>query len=480
MRKLPPVIATLTLVALLLASTQPSSAILGIEDLPPTHQEKFADDWWDVDSEPEFDAEVMQSEIGPGKPQQIHVLLTNVGQTTGFDSVNDPASGGAHVTSDPVNDTKAAGKELGYDQEGTTAKNLVATLEGKGPIEVDTRTASSPSPVISGASAQLPFTVTVDEDAESGTYELNLTLSYNYLQDAAVFYDSGNFVPYRYHRRTETTIPVKVTVEENPVFEVIDVEVAEGELRLSRESTVAVTYRNIGQDTAYRAESSLTTKPPFSTQGTVRPSGGASADTTFLGDLAPGEEATATYELSVSRDGLAKNYSLKSRVSFEDSGGNTETSRALKTVLSVRPFEKQFRVVDAELGSELTPGGESALTVTFENTGDRPANDAVGRISVADPFTSTSDTAYLGDIEPGSTATARFRLSAAGDAMPKRYGVDSEVKYRDENGRTKLSDNMKAEVQVGETSGGPLGAPGLTAASAAAALALLALLARRR
>jgi len=473
-------IAALTITALLLVSAQPASAVLGIEDLPPTYQEKFVDDWWDVDAKPSFNAEVMQSDIGPGKPPKVNVLLTNVGQVEAFDSVNDPATGGAHITSDPANDTKAASKELAYEQEGTTAKNLVATLDGTGPIDVETRTASAQAPITSGSSAQLPLTVTVDEDAESGTYQMNLTLSYNYLHDAAVFYDEGNFVPYRYHKQVETTIPIEVTVEENPVFEVVDVKVTEGELRLGRESTVEVTYRNTGQDTAYQSEASLTTKPPFSSQGTVQSTGGSSADSTFLGDLAPGEEATGTYEISVSRDGLAKNYSLESRVSYEDTGGNPKSSRALKVVLGVKSFEKQFSVVESQLDTELTPGGESALTVTFENTGDKKADDAIGRISVADPFTSTSDTAYLGDLAPGETSTAKFRISAASNAMPKLYGVDSEVKYRDLNGRTKLSDNMKVEVQVGEASGGPLGAPGLSAAPAAAALALLALIARRR
>ena len=41
------------------------------------------------------------------------------------------------------------------------------------------------------------------------------------------------------------------------------------------------------------------------------------------------------------------------------------------------------------------------------------------RISTVDPFSSDDDLAYLGDIKPGETAVAKFKMTTTKDAIEK-------------------------------------------------------------
>jgi len=69
-----------------------------------------------------------------------------------------------------------------------------------------------------------------------------------------------------------------------------------------------------------------------------------------------------------------------------------------------------------------------------------------------DPFTSNDDTAFLGDLAPGESAVARYEMSVDNSATPKEYGLDSEIRYKDALGNSQISDTMKVEVTVEETS----------------------------
>ncbi|MCL7412107.1 MAG: hypothetical protein M8353_00615 [ANME-2 cluster archaeon] len=96
------------------------------------------------------------------------------------------------------------------------------------------------------------------------------------------------------------------------------------------------------------------------------------------------------------------------------------------------------------------PGDQTVLSITYKNVGDETAQDAVGRISVVDPFSTTDDQAYIGTLAPGDSFQAKYRIKVDGNALPKTYGINTEVKYRDERGDIQISDVMKAPVPVYE------------------------------
>lgn len=103
-----------------------------------------------------------------------------------------------------------------------------------------------------------------------------------------------------------------------------------------------------------------------------------------------------------------------------------------------------------EVYAHLNPGDSSVLYITYKNVGSQTAEDAVARISVVDPFSTTDDQAFLGTLEPGNSYQGRFLLKVDGDALTKTYGINTEVKYRDEQGDIQISDVMKAPVDVYE------------------------------
>jgi hypothetical protein len=101
----------------------------------------------------------------------------------------------------------------------------------------------------------------------------------------------------------------------------------------------------------------------------------------------------------------------------------------------------------------MSPGSKKTISVEYRNVGNSTIKSAQARISAVDPFTSTSDVAYLGDIAPGQSAVASFQLSVASDATIKDYGLDSEIRYRDALDTTYISDPMKVSINVKNLTG---------------------------
>jgi len=102
------------------------------------------------------------------------------------------------------------------------------------------------------------------------------------------------------------------------------------------------------------------------------------------------------------------------------------------------------------------------VEVTYKNVGEDPVTDAVARLSIFEPFSSTDDQAYIGDLAPGEEKTVVFRVDTDSDATPKDYGINSEIKYTDTKGDTVISESMKIPVTVKPESGSML-IPGIAA-----------------
>ncbi|WP_300607153.1 hypothetical protein [Methanohalophilus sp.] len=108
----------------------------------------------------------------------------------------------------------------------------------------------------------------------------------------------------------------------------------------------------------------------------------------------------------------------------------------------------EFEVVN--VSSHLVAGEEGMLYVTYTNIGEEVAEDATVRISAADPFSTTDDQAYLGTLEPGDSAVAIFKLKVDDTAIAKPYAINSEVRYDDKDGRSRISDNIKIRTEIVE------------------------------
>ena len=90
--------------------------------------------------------------------------------------------------------------------------------------------------------------------------------------------------------------------------------------------TIQVTYVNTGDTTVHSAEARISVVAPFT----------SSSDIAYLGDIAPGQSAVATYQLSVSSDATLKQYGLDSEIRYNDALDDTYVSDPMKVSVTVQ------------------------------------------------------------------------------------------------------------------------------------------------
>ena len=88
------------------------------------------------------------------------------------------------------------------------------------------------------------------------------------------------------------------------------------------------------------------------------------------------------------------------------------------------------------------------INVTYTNHGETAAEDSQAKIVVMKPLSTSKTIARLGTIGPGESQTASFEISTDPEAVVKNYGIDSEIKYVDNDGKTKFSENMKVYMPI--------------------------------
>jgi hypothetical protein len=107
-----------------------------------------------------------------------------------------------------------------------------------------------------------------------------------------------------------------------------------------------------------------------------------------------------------------------------------------------------FEVVDVD--ADLNAGQQGGtIKVTYRNIGEEPTKDAIARISLFVPFSSTDDQASLGTLGPGDEKTVAFKLDVNDDATIGNYSINSEVKYTDLKGNSVISETVSIPVSVG-------------------------------
>jgi len=364
---------------------------------------------------PELSATIAgTNEFAPGAETGLTVIISNSG----------------------LNTHKIAIPSLPPDDLPNTAKLVTVALKSDdAPFTVKTDPQFL-SDIMGGAALPATFNVKVADSAAPGTYTLPLEVTYTYLQDAE---DYGDLLRYNYQKKTET-LPLTVLVTPGLRVEVLNVQTRS--LNVGTEGYVSMTLKNIGHDAADKAVAKVArngASPLIPTDSNA-----------YIGTFAPGETVDVTFKVAVADSAEPQSYPLDIVVAYEDYEGKSTASRPVTIGLPVGGK------IDFDVASPtvtLHPGGKSILEVVYRNAGAAKVYSAQARISAVDPFTSSDDTAYLGDLAPGETATARFEVSIDADATLKNYGIDSEIRYRDDLDNSKISDTMKVQVALEKREG---------------------------
>lgn len=328
-------------------------------------------------------------------------------------------------------------QNVAREDRPNTAKNVVVSLgTGNAPVSVKTG-GQLVGDIKGGARVQTPFSVRINDGAPAGTYVLPVTLEYTYLYFINEF--SNDALKYEY-RTVIKTLSVEIVIKPDVQVTVLSADVAE--LNAGTEGHMTVSVKNDGHDTGQQATLVISSVPG----SPVKPTDGSY----YIGEFSPGETVTADFKVAASKDASGSSYPMNIAVTYENSEGDRVTSKPVTIGVPVGKkitFEvvsEAFMMYRAEKGT---------IEVVYKNTGGAIAYDATSRISAVDPFTSNDDTAYLGDMAPGETATAYYRVDVSDDATIKNYGLDTEIRYKDSLKNSIISDPMKAEVTIQSRSG---------------------------
>ena len=315
----------------------------------------------------------------------------------------------------------------------TTARSVKVTLlPEKAPVTVKSDTqvlGLLPSGLVERAS----FDIHVPDDAPAGTYQMTARVEYEYLQS----YDQSGQDAITYHFKTVTEdLPLIVVVTPSVVLAVTDVQ--SSGLYAGGEGYVTMTVENTGTDDA--SHFALYIEPGG--YGPLTPV----ESNLYIGDFAVGETITPRVKISVSQDADAtQEYPLTVFGVYKDyEGMDAMTSPALIGVNFLGKIT--FAAVSAPAVAEA--GKENLVHVSYQNTGAETAYQAQGRISVVDPFSSTDSNVYLGDMKPGESVDAVYRVQVDKAATIKQYSLDSEIRFTDSLNNNYVSDTVKVIVDV--------------------------------
>jgi hypothetical protein len=214
------------------------------------------------------------------------------------------------------------------------------------------------------------------------------------------------------------------------------------QLNVGTEGYVIVSIKNAGSEFARNAVAKLARdgqSPLIPTDASV-----------YIGNFGPGDTKEIRFKASVSTDAEAQDYPVDVHVDYTNTDGDSASS---DTVTVGVPVGRKIDFSVTSPAPQVNPGERVTVQVAYRNTGSAPVYHAEARISAVDPFTSNDDTAYLGDLAPGQTATASFEMTVDGGATPKGYGLDSEIRYRDALDNSQISDTIKVPIDVVQSAG---------------------------
>ncbi len=183
-------------------------------------------------------------------------------------------------------------------------------------------------------------------------------------------------------------------------------------------------------------------------------------------ELETGHTATLSYTIKIDSDTPAGNYELLLPVNYQyQANVRTATADVVNLGLTDTEYTREYKMRNETLrvpisikneprlevtnvSGTLVQGESKVIEVTYKNTRESIAKDAMARIIVMSPLSTEKSIVKIGDIGPGEEKTAKFDISADSEAVVKTYGINSEIKYIDEEGETSFSENMKVNVPL--------------------------------
>jgi hypothetical protein len=276
------------------------------------------------------------------------------------------------------------------------------------------------------------FLAKILSNASMGEYQVPLTIQYTYLESAD---NTAGDSLQNHYRVVSETIPLTIKIK--PQVKITVLEAVPENLNVGSGGYLNLTIKNIGFEDGKKA----TVKIIRNGQSPIIPTDSS----VFVGDFPRNGIVSCRYKVAVSGDAAKQTYPVDVAVTYENRDGEIVTS-ATDTVGIPIGGKLSFSVTSSP--ATVIQGSDTVINVEYKNNGDTTAYHSQARISAVDPFTSSDDTSYIGDLKPGETATARYQVHAGDEAEKKTYLLDAEIRYRDALDNSQVSDTFKVPVSV--------------------------------
>ncbi|HIJ06612.1 MAG: S-layer domain-like protein [Methanomicrobiales archaeon 53_19] len=241
-----------------------------------------------------YDTKVVQEELQIIVKPDVRLLVTDI-QT---EAINVGTEGYVTITVQNIGSEDARSATLKIERSGTS------------PL-IPTDASAYIGDFTAGSTVTRTFKVAVSTNAEPGDYPLSVYAEYKDRNGQIKTSDPRIFGVITGGKIEFTAISPPAVVSPGQKT-IIDVE-----------------YKNIGDAPVYRATARISAVDPFTSND----------DTSYLGDLAPGETAVARYILNVDSGATEKVYGLDSEIRYRDSLDNTQISKTMKVEVEVVPRE---------------------------------------------------------------------------------------------------------------------------------------------
>jgi hypothetical protein len=361
------------------------------------------------------------NEFVPGQDATISILIKN----TGLDSMKQVAMG----TIEP-------------EDQQNTAKSVTIGLNSSGDAVIVKTDPQMVGDIQGGNSVTVTFRAKISANATTGReYQLPLTLSYKYPR--VIVQEQADVFEFTYNE-AEDTLPVIIRIKPEVKAEII--EAVPEQLTKGSEGYLNLKIRNTGMENGTMASVKLIRNG----QSPIIP-----VDSTlYIGDFPSGGIVASRYKVSVSQDASNQTYPVDLVVSYTNREGTVVTSSV--TTVGVPVNAKPVFTIQSVV-PEVARGAEKIIEVQYRNDGSVPVYYAQARITQHDPITISDNNAYLGEIAPGASATARYEVTTDGAAEIATYSFDSTVRYRDALGTSLESDTIPVQISVVPAASTPAG-----------------------
>ena len=319
------------------------------------------------------------------------------------------------------------------DDLPTTAKMVTVGLgAGSAPVVIKSDPQMVKGNITSQGLVTVPILAKILSNASMGEYQLPLTIRYTYLASADNV--ASEYIQNHYRVVSET---IPLTIKIKPQVKIDVLEAVPENLNVGSGGYLNLTIKNIGFEDGKKATVKILRNgksPIIPTDSSV-----------FVGDFPRNGTVSCRYKVAVSGDAAKQTYPIDVAVTYENRDGDIVTS-ATDTVGIPIGGKLSFSVTSSP--ASVVQGSDNVINVEYKNNGDTTAYHSQARISAVDPFTSSDDTSYIGDLKPGETVTARYQVHAGNEAEIKTYLLDAEIRYRDALDNSQVSDTFKVPVSV--------------------------------